>query len=542
MHSSTSKDIYPDNKNFNKFIYLFIFLGLALRLFHFFYDRSLWMDEVYLSTSLVKLNYNKLISGPLYYQQKAPILFLLATKFVVDLFGNKEIFLRIIPLISGMISMFLFIPVAKYFLKNFALLLAIAIICLSPALTYHSVEIKQYSTELLGTVLSLYLYIRLKDKFDLKNLIFWGFSGAFILWFSYSSIFILGGIGIGLTLLYLMRKNWNHLFFSLVPFSIWLISFSINYLIFTHKHAESEWIAYWFRAYDNFMPFPPKSISDLKWFAMNIYRMLDYPLGLLWNFNGFTANQNLNMILKMPFLPLIFLFTGIYIVFKRKLFELTVLIVPIVLMFLASGMELYPLTERFWVFIAPIFILFIAKGYEVISFYFKTKWMSILLVVLIMLGPAVQSAQSIFQPDGFYVHKKSFQREALTYLNENYHTGDAVYIYWNNLPGYRLYNEIYNFRYKAIEGKDRRRNSKDYEDYYKNLQNDFKKFSKHKRVWIVFNSQFLTDIGDRIDEPKWYYDKKTDPNQHLMRELFKNYSLIQKHETKDVTLYLLKQK
>ncbi|MFC3559013.1 hypothetical protein [Pedobacter jamesrossensis] len=543
MYLSDSKNkVYTSSSSTIIFYAIFV-LGLALRIFHLIYNRSLWMDEVYLSTSLVKMSYKEIISTPLYYQQKAPIGFLLTVKFFVNQFGNKEIYLRIFPLISGIASMLLFITVSQYFLKNQAALLASSIFCLSPALIYHSVEIKQYSTELLGTLLALFLFIKFKEKNDIKSLLLWGISGAIILWFSYASIFVFAGIGIGLSIYNLFKKNWNIFFISLIPFSIWLISFVTNYLLFTHKHAESEWIAYWFRAYDNFMPFPPKSITDLKWFAISIYRMLDYPLGLLWNFSAITKYQALNMLLKMPMLPIILLVVGLYTVIKKKNAETSlILLIPIILMFLASGLELYPLTERFWVFISPIFIIIISFGFEYLSLKFKSKALSIILFALLITGPVFGSIYSIVSPEKFYIHKKSFQREALLYLDKNYAKNDAVYIYWNNLPGFKLYYEMYNFKYNAIEGTDQRNNSKNYKEYYQNLQSDFNKFSNNKRVWVVYNTQFLTDIGDRIDTPKWYYTKDLNPTNHLLNELFKNYKPIKKYATKDVSLYLLELK
>lgn len=538
MYPITDKSYTSQNTLQNVFIIIFLTLGVGIRLFHFFYNRSLWMDEVYLSTSIVKMNLGDLIRKPLYYQQKAPIGFLISVKLITNTFGNKEIFLRLIPLVSGILSMFLFVPISKYFFKGLTSVLAICILCLSPAIIYHSVEIKQYSTELLGTVLSLFLYIKFKNKDDIKNLFIWGLCGAIILWFSYSSIFILAGIGIGLTIGHTYTSTWKALLARLIPFSIWIISFIVNYLLFTHKHAESEWIVYWFRAYNNFMPFPPKSFADLKWFALNIYRMMDYPLGLLWNFNNIKSNQLLSVILKEPFLPIILLGLGTYLSIKKRRNYSAIFIVSVFLTFLASGLELYPLTERFWVFLSPIFIIFIAEGFSFALSKLKQRNLKYLLFLILIAGPLIQSISTIIYPETFYLHKKSFERETLSYVNKNFKTGDAVYVYWNNLPGYKLYKEIYNLKYKAIEGTDKRLNSKNYTEYYKHLEPDFKKFSKNKRVWLIFNKQFVTDIGDRIDEPRWYYEKHMNPTAHLTHEFSKKFNILKKYETKDVAAYL----
>lgn len=510
--------------------------GLLIRFYHFFYDRSLWMDEVYLSSSLLKKDYFDLAMKPLFYQQKAPIGFLWLVRFMVEAFGNTELCLRIIPLISGIVSIFLFIPVSRYFLPIPGAVLAMGILCLSPALIYHSVEIKQYSTELLATVLSLYLFIKYIQANDLKKMLIWGILGALILWFSYSAIFILAGIAIGLSTFYLLTKNIKQFSISILPFSLWLISFALNYLMFTHKHAESQWIAYWFRSYHNFMPFPPTSFADIKWFFLNIYRMMDYPLGLLWNFHNIPSL--FGILVKMPFIPIALLLTGAFAFVKGNKINALVIFVPVLLTLIASGLELYPLTERFWVFISPVFILMIAKGFSHIATKFRFGKLTVLFFLLVMTPAILQSAASMMKPEQFYVHKKSFQREALQFVNRNYIADDAVYVYWNNLPGYKVYKLMYPLKYTAIEGEDQRKSAQNYADYYQRLDKDFSKFSAGKRVWLIYNTRFLTDIGDRIDEPSWYYKDRQNPTDHLLKEFMKKGRPIRKFVSADVTVYL----
>lgn len=531
---------YPSiNNNKNDLpLYIFLLIGVVFRLFHFFYNRSLWIDEIYLSASLVKMNYLELLTSPLYYQQKAPLGFLVLVKFMIKQFGDKEEYLRTVPLISGLASMYFFIPVSKYFLNKWGTYVAMAILCFSPALIYHSVEIKQYSTELLGTMLSLYIFIRYHKKTNKKKLFFWGISGAVILWFSYSSVFILAGIAMGLSLQYLIKRKWQELFSSMIPFFMWLLSFCVNYILFTHKHAESEWIAYWFRTYGNFMPVMPKSLSDFAWFPMTFYRMLDYPLGMLWNFNSFSENRSLNMLLKMPFIGIGLFFTGIYILFKRSKSHFLILTPPIALTLFASGLELYPLTERFWVFISPIFIIIIASGFQYLTTNISTKSGTLLLFLLVVAAPLFQAISYVIKPERFYVHKKSFQREALMFVNNNIKKGDIVYIYWNNLPGYRLYKRMYHFRFTAIEGQDVRNRSSDFNNYYFNLKPDFDKLTKAKRIWLVYNTRFITDIGDKIDEPVWYYQNSINPTDSLQKEFRKLGNPIKKYATSDVSVYL----
>ncbi|SMC96174.1 glycosyltransferase family 39 protein [Pedobacter africanus] len=528
-----STKIFTDPINWKRLTTFFLITGCAIRLFHFFSDRSLWLDEVYLVSGLVHLDFKGLINGPLDYQQKAPVFFLILVKIVISLFGNKEIWLRLVPLISGLATLFLFVLVCRYFLNKPGSLVAIAVVCLSPAFIYHSVEIKQYATELFGSVLSLYLFVRYKDSLSVTRLLIWGFAAGLILWLSYSAVFILAGIAVALSIDSLLKKEWQAFFYRLIPFTIWLASFAVNYLLFTHKHADEDWVVYWFRFYQNFMPMPPQSFSDLKWFAVTFYRMLDYPLGLLWNWN---------VVLKMSIVPIALILLGSYKFIKSEMLNVLVLFCPLLFTLLASGLELYPLTERFWLFIAPVFLLIIGKGFDVVWTRIQYGFWKWIFFIVVVTGPASQAIASVLQPQNFYMHKKSYQKETLNYIDQHYQEGDAVYVYWNILPQFRLYKELHRYRFKAVEGRDFRSSSVDISSYKKHLVTDIARLRGKKRVWLILSHKFLADIGDRINEPSWYYKKEGNPTNIVVEEFLKLGRLNEKMVTTDVTVFLFTMK
>jgi len=538
MNKLIKKNNFFDPHYRFKAILIIIFLtGSGIRLFHFINNRSLWMDEIYLCSSFVHMDYLELASNILDYQQKAPIGFLWMVKLCTDLFGYHEMSLRIIPLIAGIISLFLFADVCKYYLKPIPLLIAVAIFAFSPALAYHSVECKQYSTECLATVLALLLFLRYQSKTSINDKVYWGILGGLLLWFSFSVIFILAGIAFGLTLSDIIKKDWKSLFLNATAFCLWLISFSLNYMLFTHKHADSEWVVYFFKLYDNFMPFPPLTLQQLKWFPRNFYDLMDYPLGLVWNLKGFDPHFYIKLI-SIPFLPILCFFTGIFFIFKNNRKSFYVFTFSIMFMLTASGLYLYPLLERFWVFISPVFIIFIAEGFQYIQQKFRSSHISGFLIMLLLIGPFIQSIYYIYQPVFFYKHKKSFEKECLSYINDNFIAGDAVYNYWNNAPGYKVYKHILNLRYTAVEGKDYRKTSSNRSVYNNELQKEFTKFSGSKRVWIICNTMFLTDIGDKAEDPMWYYRSKLRPAGNLIQQLSKVGTPVLKKTTADVTVYL----
>jgi len=494
------------------------------------------MDEIYLSSSFLHFSYWELATEALDHDQKAPIGFLWLVKLTVDLFGKNEMALRIIPLLAGAGSLILYTRVCGNFLKPLSQILALVIFAFAPALIYHSVEIKQYSTECLATVIALYLFIRFKDAQELKGKLLWGVLGAVLLWFSYSVIFVLAGIAAGETLYALIKKNWNILFINLVPFSLWVISFAINYVLFTHRQAESQWVVYFFKTYHNFMPMPPHNRQDLLWYPKNLQQMMDYPLGMVWDLQEFRKGR-FTKLLNIPVIPIILMATGIVSLFWSRRRSFYILIFPVLLMLFASGLFLYPLIERFWVFIAPVLIVFIALGFEFYVLKLKTKWITAVLFILVAAGPVLQSAYFVVKPEKFYKHKKSLVRESLVYISNNFREGDVVYNYWNNYPGFDFYKSILPLRFKAVEGHDVRKQFNNLAAYNQNLQQDFEQFDGKKRVWVIYNTLFLTDIGDLTDDPKWYY-KNHSPNQNLINQFNKIGRRVQKYVYPDVTVSL----
>ncbi|WP_162238752.1 glycosyltransferase family 39 protein [Pedobacter sp. Leaf194] len=504
-------------------------------------NRSLWLDEGYLASSLLRFDYLELITRPLDYQQKAPIGFLLIVKLFLNIFSDKEYGLRIVPLLSGLLSILIFIPVTKYFLKPTGMLVALAVLCISPAFVYHSVEIKQYSTELLCSILCFYMFIKFRKLKNLKELIFWSLGGAVILWFSFSAIFILGGIGLGLMLYYLLTKQFNIFSKSFIPFISWLISFILLFFLIIKKTPDAEWVVNWFRFYGDFMPLPPRSMSDLKWFFTSFYRMLDYPLGLLWNFfvSG-TQTSSYAPFVKMPFLPFILLGAGTYLCLKQSVQNFNVLMFPFLMVLLASGLELYPLTERFWLFLTPIFLILIGIGLDGLNekMSVSVKSFKIVIVVLLLVSPIIQSFQSVADSATFYKHKKSYQKESFDMVNKAYKAGDVVYVYWNELPGFKVYASLKNYKFKAIEGRDFRWSASNLNDYNTKLVQDFGKIKHSKRVWVIFNNKFLSNVGDPISRPAWYYKNVNLPAANLRTELSKMGKIVKASTTADVSVYL----
>jgi hypothetical protein len=495
-------------KNQSSLLAIILLTGIFLRLFHYFNNRSLWEDEVFLASSLIKMNFIQLATVPLDYQQRAPVGFLWLVRFSVVLFNKKELALRLFPLISGVASLFVFIPVARFFLKStVAEISAVAIVALAPPLIYHSVEVKQYGVEFFATVLSLFFYIKYRKVESTVSLISWGLLGSATLWFSFSSLFVLGGLAIGISLTCLVRREWRRFFLYLIPFSIWLVSFLVLYIFFISKYPDEEWLVQFWRNREAFMPLPPKSANDLFWFFKQIYSLIRYPIGLSWYDLDYvhSYSQTLRVLARMPFLPILLGLFGLRELWIRNKAYLLLFGLPVLLALLASSLELYPLRERLTLFLAPIFILVIAKGIDfLVHFKISASALNIIVVFLIS-APLMNSILQFVNPDLFGDYKKSRQREAMQFAEKEYKKGDVVYVYWNNLPSFLYYQEAYGFKFKSIYGSDARLASTGFPAYFKNLSADFGQISGNQRLWYFFKPYNGMKIGDIENHPDWYY-------------------------------------
>lgn len=484
-------------------IWLLVIVGVCLRLFHYFNNRSLWEDEIYLSTGIDKLSFSQLLNEQLLdFQQKAAVGYLLVVKLCTMVFGPREMGLRFFPMFCGVTSLFVFLPVARKFLWDIGVVVAIGILALAPPLVYHSVEAKPYSVELLCTILLLYTYVRYSDKTNTGSLLVWGLWGAVITWFSYSSIFILAGIALTIGLRCLSNKQWKMVPKLIMVFALWFGSFGINYILFTQKDAHSGWLVYFFVKHDAFLPL---SGAAFKWLGAHLIGFFNYPLGLSWS-TIYQQSVIQELLYRVAWVPMIFSVLGIYYLLRNNKWLLLLIAGTFLIVLAASAVKLYPFHERLTVFLAPLGILLLASGCDLAFFKSNLKnlprWV---LVLILLIGPIKNSFAEVFNTGLFGSYKKAYHREAFQYLNDHFQPGDTVYVYWNDLPAWRLYKRLYPLKYTAKEGTDFRYTSRSFPQYFTKLDSELKPFMGKKRVWVVSNNNFDIEIGDYIGQPAWYY-------------------------------------
>ena len=155
----------------------------------------LWEDECFLSANFLQRGYLDL-AGPLDYFQVCPLGFLWVQLTVVKLLGFSEYALRLIPLLAGLSSLFLFRHLAGRFLKGTALVLAVALFSVAYPCIRYSAEAKQYGMELLVSLVLLTLVVEWWRRPERTRWL-WALVAftPVAVWLSYSAVFVCGAIG-----------------------------------------------------------------------------------------------------------------------------------------------------------------------------------------------------------------------------------------------------------------------------------------------------------------------------------------------------------
>ncbi len=403
-------------------------VGCVLRLAQYLLNRSLWMDEAYLSLNLVHRSFVGLFS-PLDYHQGAPIGFLLLEKLAVRTWGSSEYSLRLFPLLAGIASLIFFYKLSARILPQPAVPIAVGLMAISPTMIYYSAEVKQYSTEAAIAVLLYWLMIEGSDwKWGVVQSLSAALLGTIVIWLSHSSVFVLAGIGITVSISLFLAKNWSRLLRVLSVGTCWVASLAMCYFVTLRKlSGDNELLSYW---KTNFMPFPPRSVTDLKWFVDSFFEFFGTSAG--WKFTGLAG--------------LVFL-VGVLVTYRKSRERVFLLLTPALFTLIASGLHKYPFGGRLTLFFVPAVLLLMAEGLEFLRSSVRARLPSagVVLVALLFLDPALYALHHFAKP-----HTEVIQpgvmlpeeiRPVLSYVRTNEQPGDLVYIFYGAAPAFDYYAE-----------------------------------------------------------------------------------------------------
>ena len=320
-------------------------LGVLVRVWAFMLRGALWNDEAGLALNLIGRSWSQ-VARPFVYQQYAPYLYALTSKAIAETFGPSAHTLRLLSLLSGVALL----PMMLLFVSSVsswpAALFGLALLVPTTLLVNYATEFKPYASDaLVATCLCLLAARVLSAKRTERRrwLTALGFAGLLAPWFSLPSIFVLAGAGAALCVEAWEREE-RPLLLAAAGFGVlWLVSFALHYLAFMQMSPDDAlYMQRYWSGMSAFAPFPPRSFADLRWYVAKFFWLFDLfvapsPFGLRYIAGGLWAWGAVGLWRT-----------------QRGLFVL--LVTPLVLLFAASMLHKYIVSDRLMLFLVPSLI------------------------------------------------------------------------------------------------------------------------------------------------------------------------------------------
>lgn len=461
----------------SRFHYLLILTGVIIRLRQYFFCRDLWVDEAMIALNVINRSYSELLQS-LDYFQVSPLGFLFLQKTMVVLFGSSELVLRFWPLVFGIAAIFTFYKLLKATASPWVVSIALFVFVFSFKLVYYSSEFKQYSLELL---LSILLYHQVfKQPFEqmsMRQLLILAAFGALACWFSFTIIFVMFSVGLFLFFDILLKKQWVVLVKVLAVGGAWVFSFGIYYLSILSKYAsnQTEQIDFWQNS-NKFMPLMIRSQEDFKWFFSAFDEYFRYTLGSIY----------------IESILVILLFCGfIYGLLKSKKHLIAYLLL-VLIMLLVSGLQILPFSGRVLLFSSAGTIILAASGIRYLSGEDQIRKPVLLLFLgIFFFQPFAISLYQFVRPN-----VEEEMTPGLAYIQQNFKEGDKVYVNYFAEPAFRYYRNRFDQIEQAtlIWGVDKT-------NRFELGPEDRQMLEGQGRVWIVnneFEYNLLTESLDKV--------------------------------------------
>ncbi|MFT3890816.1 MAG: glycosyltransferase family 39 protein [Anaerolineales bacterium] len=461
--------------------WIIVVLGGLLRVRQYFSGRSLWRDEAGLALNIVGRNFAGL-TQPLGYEQGAPVGFLFLEKILTLLFGNYDYVMRLIPLVSGILSVYFFYRIAQVHIKG--ALFGTLLFAISFSLVYYSSELKQYSSDVMIVLLLVFLASRcLRQEANSKDFLTLGIIGMISIWISHPAAFVLAGIGLALFLAVITKRAFVSVKWLFILAGMWVLSFGLEYLISLRYLAADDYLLnYWENA---FMPLPPGGTR--AWFVRT------YGSFLLTTFNRTDQIISLLMLILVPV-------GALSLLYRDKVIGIIV-ISPFFIALLASGAHKYPLWGRLTLFLVPFALLLIAEGLGGI-YWLIAKWNIWLARVAYALPAFVLFFLPFTGTWEAFLHPPVSEniRPVLQYVAEHYQEEDILYVYHTSGSVFEYYAPFYELEHiDALLG----RNDPAKRIALKYFYEDAKTLKGQDRVWFIFSG--IVDCGGCEGDMQAFY-------------------------------------
>jgi hypothetical protein len=405
-------------------------LGASLRLRQFAFNRSLWLDEALLANNVVQRSLDTLLGEPLASNQGAPMGFLLLSDLLTTLLGPVDLVLRVVPVVSSVLALLVAYRLSLLVLDSLAgRATFLGLLAVAPVLVYYSSEFKQYSGDVLASLLILWAGLRYDKQGHGPALL--AIVGAVSLWFSHPALFTMAAVGVALAVEVIARRQWRALLPLAGVAAVWAVSFIADYLLSLRFLAGNDsLIAYWRLGY---APVLIDSLAELRWYW-------DSALGFV--FMAFGERSLVDPLPRPEWFSLLNLallaivVAGAVRLFCRSRRMASFMLLSVAFTLLASGLKLYPFRARLILFLVPLVFLAASSLVDWLAGRPRpavrvTAWLTAAALIALLLAPSISVAIT--------PHNHSDIKGALSYVRSRRVPDDAIALSIWSEPAYRFY-------------------------------------------------------------------------------------------------------
>lgn len=379
-----------------------VLLGIGLRLSYYLRGFSLFLDECALALNILARPVTDL-HRQLDWDQAAPVGFLYLLEAVVGAGGSSEQVLRFLPLAVSVASVLAFAALGARIFSGWSLVGATVLFAVNQTAISYAAQVKQYSLEVLVSVLMLQVSRPLlTGTVSPRQVVARGLALALLLWFSFSGLFVLAGIGAVLALRSLQRRFavWHLAGIA----AIWGVTLVAVYLVSIRPGMSNDalrgmWVAHYFPVHD-LAAAPAWMFDKAAELATLHFNKRLWPLALGAMLTVFLTRRPVDPTLQ----------AGAW---------------GVLACLGAAGVQAYPFSGRLLLFLAPAVVLLIVGGHASLRA-LAPRAPRLLLdgVAVLALGWCVASAVKTYAVRPTFIDEP---REVLRFAASNWRDGDRLF-------------------------------------------------------------------------------------------------------------------
>ena len=392
-----------------------VIMGIAIRLAVYLYNKSLWLDEATLAVNVLNRSFPGLLQR-LEFELVSPPLLLVFAKAANGLWGHLEYSLRLLPLMSGCLSLYLFSRLVQRVLPNVYGLCAISLFSFGLPHVDWATSFKHYALDELAAVLALLAAVGW-EGFSAKRRLVVAATFPWVIWMSYTSSFMLLSLALVALASWFRKKDRARLLGLLILVGSTAAAAVSVYVVAMRFSLGHEALGYiWIENY------PSRSV--VVWLGRALLDVFGNAC-------------------EMSYAPapalVICAFGALWLATKTSKRQLTLLAAgTIACAILASFLRVYPLAGgRLSIYWAPVALVLLASGLEALHGAWTVKSLR-RFVAMIAVVVAVISVYGLFR-EGRTLFFREEMRDVLKTMRHQARNGEPILVSATANAPFRVY-------------------------------------------------------------------------------------------------------